>query len=140
MDPRQRADAVLSRAETRRGVVTPGNMVSPMDAANTQQIPRSVVDGIDSDDPDSTTVLPSTLIERNDSHLADSPATGRIEPAATTPHAAKAPETTAAAPEAGACPESRNAPGGERTEISGLVPTTRVWPTQSDVARRLEGL
>lgn len=36
-----------------------------MDAANTQQIPRRVVDKLDTD-PDTTTKLPSSLIEAND--------------------------------------------------------------------------
>ncbi len=65
MDPRDRADAVLARAQARGGVVTPDNQASPMDAANTQQIPRRVVDRLDTD-PDTTTKLPSSLIEAND--------------------------------------------------------------------------
>ncbi|PXY32397.1 hypothetical protein [Prauserella muralis] len=122
MDPRDRADAVLSRAQARNGVVTPDNMVSPMDAANTQQIPRSVVRRIDGeDDPDTTTQLPSSLIESNDSHLAEVPPTTRLDP------------PPAPGPGDGE-------PDVEETEISGLVPTTRTRPAKSNVARRLEGL
>jgi hypothetical protein len=42
-------------------VVTPDDAVSPMDAANTVQIPRSVVSAADSnhDEPDSTMVIPA---------------------------------------------------------------------------------
>lgn len=48
MDPRDRADALLARARARHGyVVTPEDAVSPMDAANTQQIPRAVVGAAD---------------------------------------------------------------------------------------------
>jgi hypothetical protein len=60
MDPRDRADAALARARARGAfVVTPEDAVSPMDAANTLQIPRSVVDAADAnrDQPDSTMVI-----------------------------------------------------------------------------------
>ncbi|PXY19833.1 hypothetical protein DI005_18660 [Prauserella sp. PE36] len=119
MDPRDRANAVLSRAQTRDGVVTPDNMTSPMDAANTQQIPGSVVRRLDTEqDPDTTTKLSASFIESSDSHLAESQPTTRLD----------------AAQAANAEPEV------EQTEISGLVPTTRTMPTRSNVARRLEGL
>ncbi|NIJ14001.1 hypothetical protein FHU38_004345 [Saccharomonospora amisosensis] len=117
MDPRDRADAVLSRAQARHGVVTPDNMTSPMDAANTQQLPRSFVNRIDETDPDSTTVLPSSMIRENDSHLAEPAPTTRLEP-----------------------PQGHQEPATGETEITGLVPTTRTRPAQSNVARRLEGL
>jgi hypothetical protein len=60
MDPRERADAALARARARGAyVVTPDDAVSPMDAANTVQIPRSVVSAADAnlDEPDSTMVI-----------------------------------------------------------------------------------
>ncbi|MFF5990305.1 hypothetical protein [Prauserella flavalba] len=118
MDPRDRANAVLSRAQTRDGVVTPDNMTSPMDAANTQQIPGSVVRRLDSEqDPDTTTKLSASFIESSDSHLAESPPTTRLDAA-----------------------RADAEPDVEETEISGLVPTTRTVPTRSNVARRLEGL
>lgn len=117
MDPRDRADAALSRARKRDGVVTPDNMTSPMDCANTQEIPRSVVDRIDGEtDPDSTTVLPSSLIESNDSHLATSPPTTKMNPPS---------------------PQREET---DETELGGLIPTTRTRPAQSNLARRLEGL
>lgn len=59
MDPRERADAALARARARGAfVVTPDDAVSPMDAANTVQIPRSVVNAADGNNPDSTMVIP----------------------------------------------------------------------------------
>ncbi|WP_372493331.1 hypothetical protein [Prauserella halophila] len=70
MDPRDRADAVLARAQRRTGVVTPDNMESPMDSADTQVIPSSVVRGAEQD-PDATAKVPASVIERNDeSHLS----------------------------------------------------------------------
>ncbi|WP_199433971.1 hypothetical protein [Qaidamihabitans albus] len=122
MDPRDRADALLSRAQARDGVVTPDNMTSPMDAANTQQIPRSVVSRIDEQDPDSTTVLPSSMIEQSmaesGSHLDESEPTTRLD-----------------------LPPSRGPePEVERTEIGGLIPTTTTRRTQSELSRRLDGL
>jgi hypothetical protein len=61
MDPRERADAALARARARGAfVVTPDDAVSPMDAANTVQIPRAVVNAADGhDQPDSTMVIPA---------------------------------------------------------------------------------
>jgi hypothetical protein len=59
MDPRDRADALLARARARgRNIVTPDNMTSPMDASDTQQIPRALVNAVDPRrDPDSTMIL-----------------------------------------------------------------------------------
>ena len=60
MDPRDRAEAALARARARGAhVVTPDDAVSPMDAANTLQIPRVVVDALDSGSPDTTMILPA---------------------------------------------------------------------------------
>src|SRR5438270_13568217 len=60
MDPRDRAEAALARARARGAhVVTPDDAVSPMDAANTLQIPRIVVDALDADSPDTTMILPA---------------------------------------------------------------------------------
>lgn len=53
MDPLDRADAALARARARGAfVVTPEDAVSPMDAANTLQIPRTVVAAIDREEGD----------------------------------------------------------------------------------------
>ena len=64
MDPRERADAALARARARGAyVVTPDDAVSPMDASNTVQIPRSVVSAADSNhgEPDSTMVISAAM-------------------------------------------------------------------------------
>lgn len=125
MDPRDRADALLSRAQARRGVVTPDNMTSPMDASNTQQIPRSVVSGIDRDqDPDSTTTLPASVIEAND-HLAESTPTTELDGEPRTTPLARQPH-----------------PRGdvEQQELDGLIPTVTTPTGQSALSRRLEGL
>jgi hypothetical protein len=61
MDPLERADAALARARARGAfVVTPESAISPMDAANTLQIPRIVVSDNDQlrTDPDATLVVP----------------------------------------------------------------------------------
>ena len=61
MDPRERAEELLARARARGSfVVTPDDATSPMDAANTVQIPRIVVTANDprGSDPESTMVLP----------------------------------------------------------------------------------
>lgn len=99
----------------REGVVTPDTMISPMDAANTQQIPGSVVHRIDAEqDPDSTTVLSSSVIAQND-------------PTATA-------QTTG--PSSGAEQNTKE----QDTDVGGLVPTTRAHQGRSNLARRLEGL
>lgn len=154
MDPRDRADAVLARAQARDGVVTPDNMTSPMDAANTQQIPRSVVRRIDAEpDPDSTTKLPSSMIEANDvgrrSHLSESmPTTPLEQPLANQPdvtqpvpmpQADRGGAKAGADASAGADGSSSGSSGAADTD-GGLVPTTKTTQNQSFVARRLEGL
>ncbi|GAA3991551.1 hypothetical protein GCM10022247_07990 [Allokutzneria multivorans] len=61
MDPRERAEELLARARARGSfVVTPDDATSPMDAANTVQIPRIVIAANDprGSDPESTMVLP----------------------------------------------------------------------------------
>lgn len=122
MDPRDQADALLSRARERSGgVVTPDNMVSPMDASNTQQIPGSMVSKIDEEtDPDSTTVLPSSMIEQHVHHLA--------EPNPTTPLEQ---DTSSAAATA------ENQP---QVQHDGLIPTRTQQAGRSNLQNRLEGL
>lgn len=115
MDPRERADALLARARARGAyVVTPEDALSPMDAANTQQIPRSVVDRIDRDeDADRTAVVSSSVIESVQGNLGEKPGTQFM-------------------PAVGAEPEEE--------EVEGLIPTTTRSTGRSDLSRRLEGL
>jgi hypothetical protein len=148
MDPRDRADALLARAQARGVfVVTPDSATSPMDSANTQQIPRAQIDGLDrSSDPDTTTQLPASLIEENDHPLAGSAPTRRLEvpggrrPQQTTPLSTPAPQVTAPLsrrPQAEPITSPLKEPDPEDT---GLVPTVTQNNGKSDLSRRLDGI
>jgi hypothetical protein len=158
MDPRDRADALLARAQARGVfVVTPDSAISPMDASNTQQIPRAAIDGLDrSQDPDTTTQLPASLIAENDHPLAGAAPTRRLEvsngrrpqvtaplstPAPTTPlpTPGKSPVTTPLArrPQAEPITSPLKEPDPEDT---GLVPTVTQTNGKSDLSRRLDGI
>ncbi|WP_206795655.1 hypothetical protein [Amycolatopsis sp. MtRt-6] len=153
MDPRDRADALLARAQARGVfVVTPDSATSPMDSANTQQIPRAQIDGLDrSRDPDTTTQLPASLIEENDHPLAGSAPTRRMEvqgggrrPQQTTPLSTPSPAPTTPMP----TPLSRRPQAEQITsplkepdpEDTGLVPTVTQNIGKSDLSRRLDGI
>ncbi|GAA5168950.1 MULTISPECIES: hypothetical protein [Amycolatopsis] len=114
MDPRERADALLARARARGAfVVTPDDATSPMDAANTQQIPRSAIDRIDhGEDPDTTAVVPSSVIDSVQGSL-------------------EKPDTRV-----GMTPVR---PDSREEEVGGLIPTTTQTTGRSDLSRRLEG-
>lgn len=156
MDPRDRADALLARAQARGVfVVTPDSAISPMDASNTQQIPRAAIDGLDrSQDPDTTTQLPASLIEENDHPLAGAAPTRRLEatggagrrPQPTTPLSTPTPTkpmpspvTTPLArrPQAEPITSPLKEPDPEET---GLVPTVTQSNGKSDLSRRLDGI
>ncbi|WP_037316146.1 hypothetical protein [Amycolatopsis orientalis] len=162
MDPRARADALLARASARGAfVVTPDNATSPMDSANTQQIPRSVVAEIDrSSDPDTTTQLPASLIAENDHHLAGAEPTTRLDvapvtrpqpyprqpgaqptrpmPQATTPLTRRPPASPVQSPLVER-PEQEQETA--ENEIGGLVPTVKQNPSgRSNLSRRLDGI
>ncbi|GAA4549083.1 hypothetical protein [Amycolatopsis samaneae] len=145
MDPRERADALLARARARGAfVVTPDKATSPMDSANTQQIPRSLVAEIDrGQDPDTTTQLPASLIEENDHPLAASAPTTRLDVPGS-PHQATTPLTPRpqAQPIASPLkeqpvPEQQPAAG---EEVGGLVPTVKQTSGRSNLSRRLDGI
>jgi hypothetical protein len=154
MDPRDRADALLARAQARGVfVVTPDRATSPMDSANTQQIPRAQIDGLDrGQDPDTTTQLPASLIEENDHPLAGSAPTRRLDgregrrQQPTTPLSAPTPTTPMAAPVT--TPLSRRPQAEPITsplkepdpEDTGLVPTVTQNNGKSDLSRRLDGI
>ncbi|GHG44714.1 MULTISPECIES: hypothetical protein [Amycolatopsis] len=150
MDPRDRADALLARAQARGVfVVTPDSATSPMDSANTQQIPRAQIDGLDrSRDPDTTTQLPASLIEENDHPLAGSAPTRRMEaqrgrrPQPTTPLSTPSPTTPmptplSRRPQAEQITSPLKEPDPEDT---GLVPTVTQNIGKSDLSRRLDGI
>ena len=76
MDPRERADAALARARARGAfVVTPEDAISPMDAANTLQIPRVVVAALDhrQPDPEATMVVGHPLADPQPTQRQPSP-------------------------------------------------------------------
>ncbi|GAA5128208.1 hypothetical protein [Haloechinothrix salitolerans] len=133
MDPLDRADALLSRAQARgRFVVTPNSAVSPMDAASTLQIPRTMVTGADEDiDPDATTVLSDEQIRENDE---------RGQPHAERDKAQRLPRARGAGHHHGTLEEQaqREADQVETEEITGLLPTT-TQRTRSNLSRRLDG-
>lgn len=116
MDPRERADVALARARARGAfVVTPDDAVSPMDAANTLQIPRSVVAA--ADQQDSTMVIPAATVNGQ-----TPPPYPRQQP--------PAPGYPQQQPEAQPPPR----------QLDGLVPTTQQPGTQrSMLSRRLDG-
>jgi hypothetical protein len=108
-----------------------------MDAANTQQIARSVVAGIDFEqDPDRTTELPASLIAANDHSRSDhspsghplseaQPTTPLVTPA-TRGHNSSAWNSRPLAPQQ-QTPAPRTAPAGElntSASLVGLVGTT----------------
>lgn len=140
MDPRDRADAVLARARARGAfVVTLENATSPMDSSNTQQIPRSVVNEIDrSQDPDTTTVLPASMIAANDDqhHLAEVEPTTRLDTGE--PRRQKPPE--ARRPAENRKPELEPSDEPSEDSFSGLIPTVTQSSGRSNLSRRLDGI
>lgn len=119
MDPRERADRDLSRAQARRPfVVTPDSAVSPMDASTTQQIPRSTVQDAEvrEIDPDATTVVRHEEIRRQD---GQAPYLGDREPTSKLGGVEAEPEVVV-------------------EELDGLIPTT-TQHTRSTLSQRLEG-
>jgi hypothetical protein len=148
MDPRERADAILARARARGAfVVTPESAVSPMDAANTLQIPRAVVAAADERDAETTMVVPAVH--------PNPPAPAPPPPQEELPAIAQEALTdVVAVPHPG--PRSRQRrleqhqsmlaaraaarqaePAPEEPE--GLVPTTKEPPTTGSLSQRLDG-
>ena len=126
MDPRDRADAMLARARARRAyVVTPEDAVSPMDAANTQQIPKAVVaaaDDQDDEEPTSSMPAPQFPGRQAASELTEEPST---QPLHMRPPAPPAPVT-------------RTQPTDR--QMDGLLPTVQQAQADSpSVADRLGG-
>lgn len=149
MDPRDRADALLSRARARGGfVVTPDNMTSPFDSSNTQKIPRAVVD--DLDDGETTAVVSSSVVAsavlESDHHLADEQPTTRLD--SPPPHLRAQPTTPLPQPggrrrDEGGLPglDGDEGEGGgyvEEEEVGGLIPTV-TQRSRSTLSRRLDG-
>ncbi|MER6666494.1 hypothetical protein ABT256_18275 [Amycolatopsis japonica] len=145
--------------------MTPDNATSPMDSANTQQIPRSVVAEIDrSSDPDTTTQLPASLIAENDHPLAGPEPTTRLDLPPVRgegstqpqpyPRRPGTPQPTRPLPQA-TTPLTRRPPAAPvqsplieqpeqetvENEVGGLVPTVKQNPSgRSNLSRRLDGI
>ena len=116
MDPRERADAALARARARGPfVVTPDDAISPMDAASTLQIPRSVVAA--ADQSENTMVIPTGQMHR--------------PPVPQPPLPTPPPQTREVEP--------IEEPPALR-QLDGLVPTVhQPAPRRSTLSRRLDG-
>lgn len=137
MDPRERADMLLARARARGAfVVTPDDAVSPMDAANTLQIPRSVVAA--ADQPESTMVIPAATVRGQMAPQQQYPGPGHQSgPHQPVPYPLAAPAPAPGRQDEPARPvDEQPAP----RELDGLVPTTQQPGTQrSMLSRRLDG-
>lgn len=138
MDPRDRADAVLARAEARQdGVVTPINQTSPMDASSTCRLRISVVEETDRDgDEYETQSIPAPHggQERTEPLVAPGADSTRTEPLVPANQAGydRAP---------GPVPAGAEAEQPQETELDGLIPTVSQQPRkQRSVAERLSGL
>lgn len=118
MDPREQANVLLAQARARSAhVVTPDNMVSPMDASNTQQIPGAVIAAAAEEDPDATTVVPSSVIEQHVHPLAEANPTQPLQ------HGTEVPQVSSGA-----------------NELDGIIPTRTTNTGRSIVQSRLDGL
>lgn len=151
MDPRDRADAILARARARGAfVVTPESAVSPMDAANTLQIPRAVVSAADEHDAETTMVVPAV----------QSGAPARPPAPAAPPSQEELPAIaqealTDVVPAPGprsrqrrleqhqsmlaAQAAARAAEAAEPEEVGGLIPTVKQPPSSGSLSQRLDG-
>ncbi|MBB4903923.1 hypothetical protein [Actinophytocola algeriensis] len=131
MDPRERADAILARARARGAfVVTPESAVSPMDAANTLQIPRAVVAAADERDPEQTMVVPAAELPAiAQEALTDVVAVPHPGPRSRQRRLEQHQNMLAA----------REAATREPEEVEGLVPTLKEPPTTGSLSQRLEG-
>ena len=139
MDPRDRADAALARARARGAfVVTPDDAVSPMDAKNTLQIPRAVVNALDTSRQDGdTTMVISAGTARGQAPGQQQPPQQPISPALleetrTQPVQLPTQQDYRQQPEPEAPPVPR--------ELDGMVPTVQQPANpRNSLSRRLEG-
>lgn len=139
MDPRDRADAILARARARGAfVVTPESAVSPMDAASTLQIPRTVVSAADENASETTMVVPAVSPPRELPAIAQEALTDVVAVPHPGPrsrqrrleqHQSMLAAQAAARAAASAGPE----------EVEGLVPTLKEPPVSGTLSQRLDG-
>jgi hypothetical protein len=132
MDPRERADAILARARARGAfVVTPESAVSPMDAANTLQIPRAVVRAADEQDPEQTMVVPATELPA----IAQEALTDVVA----VPHPGPRSRQRRLEQHQNMLAAREAAQAREPEEVDGLVPTVKEPPSTGSLSQRLEG-
>ncbi|HEV3361642.1 MAG TPA: hypothetical protein VG247_32895 [Pseudonocardiaceae bacterium] len=154
MDPRDRADAALARARARGAfVVTPDDAVSPMDAKNTQQIPRAVVNALDTSRQDSdTTMVISAGMARGHGHPVpqqppqqhphqpQQPPQQPISPALLEETRTQPVQVPAQQPTYRPEPQQQPEPQPAPRALDGLVPTVQQPANpRSTLSRRLEG-
>ncbi len=151
MDPRERADATLARARARGAfVVTPESAVSPMDAANTLQIPRVVVAANDerrADDPDATLVVPRAEMQGRRAPDENVPAIAQealTDVVGSPPGIRSRRRRIEDARARGAAKRQPDPPSGRRPvqpeEVDGLIPTTKQPPNGTgSLSQRLDG-
>ncbi|MBP2322841.1 hypothetical protein JOF56_003226 [Kibdelosporangium banguiense] len=138
MDPRERADAALARARARGAfVVTPEDAISPMDAVNTLQIPRVVVDALDNQhqaDPEATMAVGHPLSDPQPTQRHPSPRRPQPYPNAPKQHhyQHQAPPPRQAPP-----PEQEQQ---QQEQPEGMVPTVKKQPSpRPTMSQRLDG-
>ena len=132
MDPRERADAILARARARGAfVVTPESAVSPMDAANTLQIPRAVVRAADEQDPEQTMVVPAPELPA----IAQEALTDVVA----VPHPGPRSRQRRLEQHQSMLAAREAAQAREPEEVDGLVPTVKEPPSTGSLSQRLEG-
>ncbi|MET0235431.1 MAG: hypothetical protein ABW224_12375 [Kibdelosporangium sp.] len=136
MDPRERADAALARARARGAfVVTPEDAISPMDAANTLQIPRVVVSALDNQQPDAeaTMVVGHPLSDPQPTQRHPSPR--KPQPYPNAPQHQHHHQYQAAPPPRQAPPPER-----EQEQPEGMVPTLKKQQSsRPTLSQRLDG-
>jgi hypothetical protein len=136
MDPRERADAALARARARGAyVVTPEDAISPMDAANTLQIPRVVVSALDNQqpDPEATMVVGHPLADPQPTQRQPSPRKPQPQPYPSSPPQQQQQQVP---------PPPRQGPPleQEQDQPEGMVPTVKKQPSQRPtMSQRLDG-
>jgi hypothetical protein len=157
MDPLERADAALARARARGAwVVTPESAISPMDAANTLQIPRIVVSDNDQlrTDPDATLVVPISevaaglarqeesipaIAQESFTDVVSSPPGIRSRQRRIEDARARAAGPRQPGPEQEAIPAPAPAKP-QPEEMDGMIPTTKRPPTApGSLSERLDG-
>ncbi|WP_326938096.1 hypothetical protein [Amycolatopsis cynarae] len=113
-----------------------------MDASNTQQIPRDVVNRIDrGEDPDTTAVVPASVIDSVQGSLPEKPGTRvDLNPVTQPLRHPRAQSQPPARSQSQAPAQPQSPAQAQEREVEGLIPTTTQSTGRSDLSRRLEGL